>query len=65
MEGGWTSDSWTAWANWANLMAAVEETAALLSVSAAIISAPGLCLTSSWTSCAEVIHQSSRSEPLM
>ena len=41
MEGSWTSVSLTAWANWANLAAAVEETAALLR-------APGLCLTSSW-----------------
>ena len=65
MEGGWTSDSWAAWANLANLTAAVEEMAALLSVSATNISASGLCLTSSWTSCAEAIHQSSRSDPLM
>ena len=36
--------------NWANMGAAAEETAALLSVSAANISDPGLCLTSSWTS---------------
>ena len=47
MEGGWTSGSLTAWANWANLATAVEETAAQLRVSAANISAPGLCLTSS------------------
>ena len=47
MGGGWTSSSWV---NWANLRATAEEMAALLRVSATIISAPGLCLTSSWTS---------------
>ena len=65
MGGGWTSESWTAWANWVNLAAAVEEMAARLRVSAANISAPGLCLTSNWTSCAAAIHQSSRRDPLM
>ena len=38
---------------------------ALLSVSAAIISAPGLCRTSSWKSWDAASHQSSRREPLM
>ena len=38
---------------------------ALLRVSAAIISAPGLCRTSSWTSWDAASHQSSRREPLM
>ena len=38
---------------------------ALLNVSAAIISAPGLCRTSSWTPCDAASHQSSRREPLM
>ena len=47
MGGGWISDSWTAWVNWANFAAAADETAARLSVTAANISAPGLCLTSS------------------
>ena len=56
MGSGWTSDSWTAWANF---MAAAEEMVAQLSVSAANISAPGLCLTSSWTLCAAAIHHSS------
>ena len=65
MEGGWTSVSLTAWANWVNLAAAAEEMAALLRVSAANISAPGLCLTSSWMSCAEAIHHNSRRDPLM
>ena len=65
MEGGWTLDSRTAWANCANLRAAEDEIAALLRVSAANISAPGLCLTSSWTSCEAAIHQSSRNDPLM
>ena len=46
-------------------MAAAEEMAAVLSVSAAIISAPGLCLTLNWTLCREAIHQSSRIDPLM
>ena len=62
MGGGWTSGSWTAWAN---LRAAAEEMAALLRVLAASILAPGLCLTSSWTSCVAAIHQSSPSDPLM
>ena len=44
---------------------AVEEVVALLRVSAAIISAPGLCRTSSWTSWDAASHQSSRREPLM
>ena len=47
MGGGCISDSWTAWANWANFAAAVEETAAQLSVSAANISDSASCLTSS------------------
>ena len=38
---------------------------ALLRVSAAIMSAPGLCRTSSWTSWDAASHQSSRREPLM
>ena len=38
---------------------------ALLRVSAAIMSAPGLCRTSSWTSWDVASHQSSRREPLM
>ena len=65
MGGGWTSDSWTAWANWVNFAAAVEEIAARLSVSAASISAPGLCLTLSWTSFAAAVHHSSQRDPLM
>ena len=50
MAGGWTLDSWTAWANCANGGDGAEEMAALLRVSAASISAPGLCLTSNWKS---------------
>ena len=65
MGGGWTSCSWTVWANCSNLRAVAAERAALLRVLAASISAPGLCLTSSWTSCVAAIHQSSRREPLM
>ena len=38
---------------------------ALLSVSAMIISAPGLCFTSSWTLCDAASHQSSCREALM
>ena len=65
MESGWTGVSRTVWANCSNLRAAASERAALLSVSAASISAPGLCLTSRWTSWVAAIHQSSRSDPLM
>ena len=43
----------------------MEEEVALLSVSAVIISVPGLCRTSSWTSCDAASNQSSRREPLM
>ena len=38
---------------------------ALLRVLAAIMSAPGLCRTSSWTSWDAASHQSSQREPLM
>ena len=51
--------------NWTNLRAAAEEIAALLCVSAASISAPGLCLTLSWMLLVAAGHQSSRREPLM